>query len=129
MRSPTLARLARRSGAVLLGLLAGAPAAMAQATIDDGHIQHVLLISVDGMHNVDLQKWIAGHATSTLATLAQSAVTYTNANTTRPSDSFPGMCSLVTGGLPQDTGLWYDDAYDRSLYQPADTFHDSSALA
>ncbi len=122
MRSPTLARLARRSGAVLVGLLAGAPLAMGANTIDDGHIQHVLLITIDGMHAIDAATFIAGHPHSTLAMLSKRAVTYTAARTTSPSDSFPGMCSLMTGGLPQDTGLWYDDAFDRSLYQPADIF-------
>ncbi len=79
---------------------------------------HVLLISVDGMHQVDLQNWIAAHATSTLATLAQGGIQYTNALTTAPSDSFPGMIAQVTGGTPKTTGLYYDDSYDRSLYAP-----------
>ncbi len=107
-------------GAALLPALALCPTLMA-ATIDDGHIQHVLLISVDGMHNVDLVKFVAANPTSTLANLVNIGYTYSNASCPRPSDSFPGLAALITGGLPQDTGLWYDDAWDRSLYQPADT--------
>jgi arylsulfatase A-like enzyme len=108
------------TGAALLPALALCPTLMA-ATIDDGHIQHVLLISVDGMHNADLANFIAANPASTLAGLVNIGYNFTNANTSRPSDSFPGAASLLTGGLPQDTGLWYDDAWDRGLYQPADT--------
>ncbi len=114
-------RILLSSAAVLLPALALSPT-MEAASIDDGHIQRVLLISVDGMHAADLANFIAAHPTSTLASLSSIGVTYTNASTTSPSDSFPGLASLLTGGLPQDTGLWYDDAWDRSLYQPADTF-------
>ena len=101
-----------------LALLAGAP--MWAATVEDGHVQHVLLISVDGMHAFDLANYIAANPTSNLAKLASAGITYTGALTGGGvcSDSFPGLCALVTGGLPGSTGLWYDDAYDRSLYAP-----------
>jgi hypothetical protein len=39
----------------------------------------------------------------------------------KPSDSFPGLAALVTGGSPRSTGLYYDVAYDRSLDAPATT--------
>ena len=39
----------------------------------------------------------------------------------KPSDSFPGLAALVTGGSPRSTGLYYDVAYDRSLDPPAKT--------
>jgi arylsulfatase A-like enzyme len=99
-----------------LALLAGAP--LWSATVEDGHVQHVLLISVDGMHAFDLQNWVAANPTSNLAKLASSGITYTNALTGGGvcSDSFPGLAALVTGGFPGSTGLWYDDAFDRSLY-------------
>jgi arylsulfatase A-like enzyme len=104
-----------------LALLAGAP--MMAATVEDGHVQHVLLISVDGMHPSDLANYIAANQSSTssaLVALSNSGITYTNALTGGGvcSDSFPGLCGLVTGGFPGSTGLWYDDAYDRSLYAP-----------
>ena len=100
-----------------LALLAGAPAWSA-TSVEDGHVHHVLLISVDGMHAVDLANWVAAHPASNLATLSNSGITYTNALTGGGvlSDSFPGLCALVTGGFAGSTGLWYDDAYDRSLY-------------
>ncbi|MEP7049612.1 MAG: alkaline phosphatase family protein [Pseudomonadota bacterium] len=80
--------------------------------------KRVLLISVDGLHQVDLANWVAGHATSTLANLAGTGVTYTAAHTPTPSDSFPGLLALVTGGNPKTTGVYYDDSYDRTLYAP-----------
>jgi len=80
--------------------------------------KRVLLISVDGLHQVDLAKWAAGHTSSTLAKLAQTGVTYNAAHTPTPSDSFPGILALVTGGTPKTTGVYYDDSYDRTLYAP-----------
>ena len=99
----------------LAGVLAGCSSSTTSAPLK---VQHVLLISVDGMHEVDLSSWIAGNPTSNLAQLAQNAVVYTAANTTTPSDSFPGMLALVTGGTPKSTGVYYDDSYDRTLYPP-----------
>ena len=57
----------------------------------------------------------------TLAALSRHGVTYTNNSTSTPSDSFPGLASLVTGGSPVTTGLWYDDTYNRALSPPAQT--------
>src|SRR5581483_4446792 len=36
----------------------------------------------------------------------------------RPSDSFPGLMALVTGGSPISHGIWYDVAFDRDLLPP-----------
>jgi arylsulfatase A-like enzyme len=85
---------------------------------DDLDVRHVLLVSVDGLHETDLARWIAGHPASTLAALAESGVHYSDAHTTTPSDSFPGLLALVTGGTPRTTGVYYDDSYDRTLYAP-----------
>jgi hypothetical protein len=38
-----------------------------------------------------------------------------------PSDSFPGLRGLVSGGTPRSMGVYYDVAYDRSLDPPAKT--------
>jgi len=81
-------------------------------------VKRVLLISVDGLHQVDLDKWITAHGTSTLATLAGTGMEFTAAHTPTPSDSFPGLLALVTGGTPKSTGVYYDDSYDRTLYAP-----------
>lgn len=85
---------------------------------DDLHIRHVLLISVDGLHALDLSNYVAAHPNSTLALLSQHGITYSNASTSQPSDSFPGLAALVTGGSPTTTGLWYDDTYNRALSPP-----------
>jgi hypothetical protein len=79
--------------------------------------KHVLLISVDGLHAIDLERWIATHPASILSLLSQKGYSYTFAQT-RPSDSFPGLMSLVTGGSPRSTGIWYDVAFDRDLLPP-----------
>ncbi|MGD0504499.1 MAG: alkaline phosphatase family protein [Steroidobacteraceae bacterium] len=84
-------------------------------------VKHVLLISVDGLHAVDLTNYVATHPDSTLAQLSKHGVTYTNNSTSIPSDSFPGLASLVTGGTPVTAGLWYDDTYNRALSPPATT--------
>jgi hypothetical protein len=89
---------------------------------EHGHeVKHVLLISVDGLHALDLSNYVATHKDSTLAALSGHGVTYTNNSTSTPSDSFPGLASLVTGGSPVTTGLWYDDTYNRALSPPAMT--------
>jgi len=99
----------------------------ASADSDDGllgsrhQVKHVLLISVDGLHALDLSNYVATHPDSTLAALSRHGVTYTNNVTSSPSDSFPGLASLVTGGSPVTTGLWYDDTYNRALSPPAQT--------
>jgi hypothetical protein len=43
------------------------------------------------------------------------------ASTSRPSDSFPGLMSIVTGATPRTVGIYYDVAYDPSLDAPAKT--------
>src|ERR1700693_1000728 len=85
------------------------------------NVQHVLLISVDGLHALDLANYVNSHQDSTLAALSRNGITYTNASTSSPSDSFPGLATLVTGGSPITAGLWYDVTYNRALSPPAYT--------
>jgi len=80
--------------------------------------EHVLMISVDGLHGIDLSNYITSHPKSTLATLAKNGVRYPNALTAAPSDSFPGLLASTTGGTSRSTGVFYDDSYDRSLFAP-----------
>lgn len=84
-------------------------------------VKHVLLISVDGLHALDLNNWIKQDADSNLGQLARHANNYTNASSSLPSDSYPGLAALVTGGSPQTTGFWYDVTYNRYLSPPATT--------
>ncbi len=81
-------------------------------------IKHVLLLSVDGLHAPDLANYVKAHPDSAFAQLTKHGVTYTQASCSKPSDSFPGLLALVTGGTPAVTGVYYDDSYDRTLLPP-----------
>jgi hypothetical protein len=80
--------------------------------------RHVLLISVDGLHDSDLQQWVTDHPDSTLAQLTRAGTTYAQASSATPSDSFPGLLAMLTGGTPRSTGVFYDDSYSRDLWAP-----------
>ena len=108
-------------GAAACGL---SSAAAAHPTRPD--VKHVLLLSVDGLHQSDLARYVAQHPQSALAHLVGTGVSYTNAQTTFPSDSFPGMVAQLTGGGPGTTGVYYDDTYNHALL-PAGTTNCSTA--
>jgi hypothetical protein len=82
------------------------------------NIKHVLLISIDGFHAMDLANFIKANPNSTLAELSKQGTTYSKASSTIPSDSFPGLLALITGGGSKTTGVYYDDSYDRNLLPP-----------
>src|SRR5262245_5095646 len=107
--------------AVLAASAATLPFAALAGEDERGHYKHVLLISVDGLHEVDLVNYAASHPTSAMAGLLEHGVHYTNASTATPSDSFPGLTALVTGATPKSSGVYYDDSYDRSLSPPKDS--------
>jgi len=94
--------------------------------VGDNGIKHVLLISIDGMHALDFincAKGINGGAPYCphLADLKKTGIDYLYASTSMPSDSFPGLMAIVSGGSPRSVGAFYDVAYDRSLDPPAAT--------
>jgi len=84
-------------------------------------IRHVLLISIDGMHALDYLNCSANGTCPNLAALGNKGVNYLNTSTSKPSDSFPGLMALMTGGSPRTMGVNYDVAYDRALNPPMDT--------
>ena len=94
-----------------------------------GHVQRVLLISVDGIHAVDFKNCSNGISGANngepycphIAELAKNGINYVAASTSKPSDSFPGLTAIVTGGSPALTGVYYDVAYARNLDAPATT--------
>src|SRR6266700_1154855 len=100
-----------------LGLALLAPS---QARADDKNlsIKHVLLLSLDGMHEVDLQRYVKFHPASAFAKLLARSVHFTTAHTARPSDSFPGLLAFMTGASPRTHGVFSDDSYDRTLFAP-----------
>jgi hypothetical protein len=96
----------------------------------DAHgVRHVLLVSIDGMHVVDFlncSKGVSGVNGGSpycpnLAELGETGVNYLDTSTSRPSDSFPGLMALMTGGSPRTYGAFYDVAYDRVLAPPMTT--------
>jgi hypothetical protein len=114
--------------ALVVGAIAtGAPAAVVFADAPGDHerhhhppIDHVLLISVDGLHQSDLEWYVGNHPGSELAKLVGGGAEYARAQTPIPSDSFPGMTAQVTGGNPRTTGIYYDDEYSHAVL-PAGT--------
>jgi hypothetical protein len=119
----------------IVAFLSLAAACMAVSAIAEDHdshqgrVKHVLLISVDGMHAVDLANCANGISTvnngepycPALAALTRTGVNYVAASTSKPSDSFPGLTAIITGGSPALTGVYYDVAYSRNFDAPAKT--------
>jgi hypothetical protein len=104
---------------VLVTLLAWVPVAVAQE--HNGappKVSRVLLISIDGLHSANLANYVQSNPISAFAELAGIGVTYTNASTSRPSDSIPGFLAQITGGTPRTTGVWYEVSYRRDLSPP-----------
>jgi hypothetical protein len=116
------------AGAAAAALLAPPALRSADNSSAPGHgkIKHVLLLSIDGMHAVDFYNCSHGLAgvndgqpyCPNLAALSQNGIDYVAVSSSKPSDSFPGLAALVTGGTPKSTGLYYDVAFDRSLDPP-----------
>jgi hypothetical protein len=117
-----------------LAAVCSAVSAIAQDHNDDdhfgqSHIKRVLLISVDGMHAVDFANCANGISTvnsgqpycPAMAALAKTGINYVAASTSKPSDSFPGLTAIITGGSPALTGVYYDGAYSRNYNAPAKT--------
>jgi predicted AlkP superfamily pyrophosphatase or phosphodiesterase len=84
-------------------------------------VKRVLLISVDGLHALDVARYVESRPNSTMAELAEHGITYSNARTPANSDSFPGLLALVTGGSPVTGDLFYDVSYDRSYFANGDS--------
>jgi len=113
--------LRKSISAILLSLvlLGGTtPARAGDDELKGRKVKHVLLISIDGMHAVDYENCVASKTCPHLAALGKTGVNYTRTTTSRPSDSFPGLLALVTGGSPRTVGGFYDVAYDRVLAPP-----------
>ena len=113
----------------LLSLAALCSVGIATAQEDHDHIKRVLLISVDGMHAVDFANCAKGISTvnngapycPAIAALGKTGINYVAASTSKPSDSFPGLTAIITGGSPALTGVYYDVAYSRNYDAPAKT--------
>ena len=100
--------------AVAIAGTAAIPAQSAAAHRKD-QIKHVVLISVDGMHQSDLNWYVAHNPNSELAKLASGGAEFTNNHTSDPSDSDPGGTAIMTGGDPRATGVYYDVEYSHAV--------------
>ena len=129
MHSRLIRRVTAVTASVAAAALLGSGALASAATQPPGHgdgggnrtsIRHVLLISVDGMHQQDLAWYVKTNPHSLLAALTRQGVEYRNAETPFPSDSSPGMYGQVTGGDPRVTGIYYDDTWNHDVF-PAGT--------
>lgn len=83
-------------------------------TPTDHPAERVILISIDGMHALDLANWVAAHPHSALAELSARGVTYTNAHVPW-ADPAAGLVALATGGTPLTTGILSSNGYDHAL--------------
>ena len=113
---------AKAASAAVVAVAIGAAVAVSvpgASAARKGHINHVLLISVDGMHQSDLNWYIANHPNSELAALASGGAEFTNNHTSDPSDSDPGGTALMTGGDPRATGVYYDVEYSHAVDEPS----------
>jgi hypothetical protein len=108
------------AAALSLGLTAALKLGPVQASdgVSEGKIKHVLLISIDGLHALDVANYVKAHEGSALNELSERGVTFSNARTPANSDSFPGLLALVTGGSPRTHGFFYDYSYDRTIWAP-----------
>src|SRR5258708_20404362 len=82
------------AGSALAAAALAVPVAVASgqspdATASAGPIKHVLLISVDGLHQSDLNWYAANHPGSELRKLDNLAPVYPHAQTSDPSASDP----------------------------------------
>jgi hypothetical protein len=128
MRNRMIGRSAIAAGtAAVLGFGGFAAAASATAATSASAnqsgtaIKHVLLISVDGLHQQDLAWYVHAYPGSVLAKLYNKGLEYSGAMTPFPSDSAPGMTAQVTGGDPRTTGIYYDDTFNHDLFPPGTT--------
>lgn len=91
------------------------------ADLSQAPYQHVLLLSVDGLRQADIADPSLQSDLSNIRGLAETGVSYTNAFTSKPSDSFPGTLAYLTGAGPKTTGVYYDNSYSRQLTGPEGT--------
>jgi hypothetical protein len=112
-QTPSVTRL------LMMASVAGPVLALASAA--EAADQHVIILSIDGLHAADLTDPATAQYLPNILGLESTGVNYTNARTTSPSDSFPGTLALVTGATTKSTGVYYDDSYSRTLYAPGTT--------
>ncbi|CAG8520141.1 18707_t:CDS:2 [Racocetra fulgida] len=84
----------------------------------DKKFGHVLLISIDGLHQKDVDVFTTSHPDSNLSLILKNFVYFKKAQAFLPTDSFPGLLAQLTGGLPKTTSVWYDKSWDDTYFAP-----------
>jgi len=86
-------------------------------------VQHTLLLSVDGLHQADIADPNLQAYLTNILHLQSNGVTYTQAHTPNPSDSFDGTIAYLSGASPAATGICYEDSYASALAGPGRRLH------
>ena len=115
MRRPRWLAATAAAGALAI---TASVATSAGAGAQPGTVEHVLLISVDGLHESDVAQCVADNLCPTIAALQTGGTSYSKVSTSKPSDSSPGIVALATGATPKLSGVYYDDSYDRTMFTP-----------
>jgi predicted AlkP superfamily pyrophosphatase or phosphodiesterase len=95
-------------------LFSGCPGPAQAGASDTTTFKHVLLISIDGMHAADLLNCSEGLTDinggapycPNIARLRITGINYLATSTSKPSDSFPGLTAIVSGGSPRTEGAF-----------------------
>lgn len=86
------------------------------AAYSNGTYKRAIFLSFDGMHQFDLVNYISTYPNSTFAALVKQSVVYSNARTSEPSDSLPATAALFSGASPRNSGIFWEQSWDRSFY-------------
>jgi predicted AlkP superfamily pyrophosphatase or phosphodiesterase len=106
MRAMTL-KLSLATAALVGGV--SLASAQVQYKPAQGTPKHAVIIFVDGLRADLLDPGLAPH----IAALGRAGTRFANAEAGFPSDSMPGILGPLTGASPRDTGVPYDEYYDR----------------
>src|SRR3954451_17524788 len=103
---------ARATAAAVALLLAARPTLAAPPPTIPAPSQHVLVLSIDGLHDVDLTDPATAQYLPTITDLMSHGLHYANAHAVTPTDNFPNVLAQFTGAHPKTTGIYYDESYD-----------------
>src|SRR5262249_23140521 len=130
---PLLSTFRRITTVGIAGLLgAGLVAASGTVSAHNGpkrSASHVLLLSVDGMHESDLAWFVQHHPQSALASLVGTGSGFATAQRRVPSDWSPGLIAQVPGGTPSSTGVYSDAPFNHALLPAGTTPADCASAA
>jgi hypothetical protein len=103
---------------IFLALGAWAALTAAMVTANAAPARHVIIISIDGLHQADLLDPMLQDRWANVLAVAHQGIWYNSASASVPSDSMPGTLAYLTGAGPATTGVYYDVAYSRTLLAP-----------